>query len=86
MSDISNLERKYTIQNICIKSIKEIFMIGIIRTDSTNHDFIKLVKLLDAELAIRDGSEYSFYSQYNKLDKIRHVILAWETAYVLKRN
>lgn len=53
-------------------------MINIIRTNSENHDFIELVKLLDAELEERDGEDHSFYSQFNKIDKIKHVVLAYE--------
>ena len=52
--------------------------IKILRTDSENPDFCELVKLLDAELAIRDGAEHSFYAQYNKIDKIREVVIAFE--------
>ncbi|HEY8896311.1 MAG TPA: GNAT family N-acetyltransferase [Niastella sp.] len=50
----------------------------IIRTNSENTDFIGLVKLLDADLAIRDGKDHSFYAQYNKIDKIKHVVVAYE--------
>lgn len=53
-------------------------MIRILRTDSYHSDFIKLVKLLDADLAIRDGNDHLFYAQYNKIDNIRHVIIAYE--------
>jgi len=53
-------------------------MIKLLRTNSDNPDFIELVKQLDAELAIRDGQDHSFYSQFNKIDKIRHVVLATE--------
>jgi putative acetyltransferase len=52
-------------------------MITIRRTDSDNADFISLVKLLDADLAIRDGADHSFYSQFNKIDKIKHAIVAY---------
>ena len=38
------------------------------RTTSENPGFIKLVKLLDAELAIKDGEEHAFYAQYNGID------------------
>lgn len=48
------------------------------RTNSGDHEFIELVKLLNDDLAIRDGEDYSFYSQFNKLDKIRHVVLVIE--------
>jgi putative acetyltransferase len=50
----------------------------LIRTDSFNQDFINLVKLLDKELEIRDGSEHSFYAQYNKIDKIKNVVVAYK--------
>ena len=53
-------------------------MIKLIRTDSDNKDFINLVNLLDAELAILDGDEHTFYAQLNKTDKIKHVIVAYE--------
>lgn len=53
-------------------------MIGLIRTDSHQADFIALVKELDADLAIRDGEDHPFYAQYNKLDHIHHVIVAYE--------
>ena len=53
-------------------------MIKTIRTNSENHDFIFLVKLLDEDLAIRDGEEHSFYAQYNKINSIKHVVVAYE--------
>ena len=53
-------------------------MISLIRTNSDNHDFIDLVKNLDAELAERDGIDHSFYSQFNKISKIKYVVLAYE--------
>jgi GNAT superfamily N-acetyltransferase len=53
-------------------------MINITRTDSDNNDFIMLIKSLDAYLAITDGDEHAFYSQYNKLDEIRHVVIIYE--------
>lgn len=55
----------------------------ITRTDSANRDFIKLVKLLDEELAIRDGSEHSFYAQYNNIDAIKNVVLAYHNGKAL---
>jgi putative acetyltransferase len=53
-------------------------MIKIIRTNTADPDFVALVKQLDAELAIRDGKDHLFYSQFNSLDKIRHVVLAYD--------
>lgn len=53
-------------------------MIHIVRTDSTNKDFIELVKLLDADLAIKDGNDHPFYAQYNKIDAIRYVVVVYD--------
>ena len=53
-------------------------MIRLIRTDSNNQDFINLVKSLDADLAQRDGQDHSFYAQFNKIDKIKYVVVAYE--------
>ena len=53
-------------------------MITIIRTNFDNPDFISLVKLLDAELAERDGEDHPFYAQFNKIDKIKYVVVAYE--------
>jgi putative acetyltransferase len=53
-------------------------MISLARTNSDNQDFIDLVKNLDMELAKRDGDDHSFYSQFNKIDKIKYVVLAYE--------
>jgi GNAT superfamily N-acetyltransferase len=36
------------------------------------------VRLLDAGLAIVDGDDHSFYSQFNKIDMIRFVVVAYE--------
>ena len=48
------------------------------RTNSDDQDFIQLVRNLDQLLAVVDGSEHAFYSQYNKLDKIKHVVVVYE--------
>ncbi len=53
-------------------------MIELIRTDSENKDFIELVRHLDAELAVRDGDDHAFYAQFNKIAKLKHVVLAYE--------
>ncbi len=50
----------------------------IIRTNSENEDFIFLVNLLDLDLAKRDGDEHSFFVQFNKIDTIKHVVVAYE--------
>ena len=48
------------------------------RTDSSDPNFIELVRHLDADLAERDGEDHSFYAQFNKIDKIKHAIVAYE--------
>jgi GNAT superfamily N-acetyltransferase len=53
-------------------------MITLIQTNSDNKDFQHLVKELDIDLAIRDGAEHSFYAQFNKIDAIKYVIVAYE--------
>ncbi len=53
-------------------------MIKVIRTDSRHPDFIALVKLLDDDLAVRDGKEHPFYAQFNKIDAIKYVVLAYD--------
>ncbi len=57
---------------------KETAMIKITRTDSDNQDFIELIKYLNADLARRDGNDHLFYSQFNKIDKIKHAVVAYE--------
>jgi putative acetyltransferase len=50
----------------------------LVRTTSENSDFHALVQLLDRELAARDGADATFYAQYNKLDLIRHAVVAYQ--------
>ncbi|SRR6266496_51472 len=53
-------------------------MIRIIRTNSENPDFVELVKHLDSDLAQRDGKDHSFYAQFNRIDQIKQVVVAYE--------
>ena len=50
-------------------------MNSFIRTSSDNKNFQNLVSLLDKELAIRDGDEHAFYSQFNKIANIKNVVV-----------
>ncbi len=50
---------------------------NIIRTTSKNKDFVALVKLLDADLAIRDGEDHAFYDQFNKIDSIKNTVVCY---------
>lgn len=53
-------------------------MFKIIRSHPGNTDFIRLVRLLDADLAVRDGADHSFYDQFNKIDTIKYAVVAYE--------
>ncbi|NML38843.1 GNAT family N-acetyltransferase [Chitinophaga sp. G-6-1-13] len=52
-------------------------MLQLIRTDSGNPDFVSLVKLLDQDLAIRDGGDHTFYAQFNKIDLIKQAVVGY---------
>jgi len=53
-------------------------MLKTLKTTSDNPNFISLVKLLDGELAERDGEDHPFYAQFNKIDKIKYAVVAYE--------
>ena len=53
-------------------------MIQLLRTNSDNSDFVNLVKLLDADLAKRDGDDHAFYAQFNKINKLKHTVVGYE--------
>lgn len=53
-------------------------MITLIRTDSSDPDFVALVKLLDAYLAEKDGREHDFYNQFNTITKLNNVVVGYE--------
>lgn len=48
------------------------------RTNSNNLDFQKLVVELDKDLAAKNGNTNVFFAQYNKIDKIQNVVVAYE--------
>lgn len=50
----------------------------IVRTDSNDKEFIRLVAELDQMLAVINGEDHSFYNQFNTLTEIRNVILVYE--------
>lgn len=52
-------------------------MITTVKTNSQNPDFIGLVNLLDADLAERDGEDHAFYSQFNHIDRLKHVVVVY---------
>ena len=49
----------------------------IVRTDSQNPEFIKLVNQLDTYLAVTDGEEHGFYDQFNKIQNLKQVVVAY---------
>lgn len=49
--------------------------ITLLRTDSTNEDYQRLIISLDKSLAVTDGEEHAFYDQFNKSTDIKHVIV-----------
>jgi GNAT superfamily N-acetyltransferase len=53
-------------------------MIKTVRTDSYDKNFTALVKSLDAYLKITDGEDHEFYNQYNSIDTLNHVIVAYK--------
>ena len=52
-------------------------MITLKKTNSINIDFINLVKNLDAYLKVKDGDDHSFYNQFNDIDMLKYVIVAY---------
>ena len=53
-------------------------MIKFVKTNAKNADFLSLVKRLDAALKITDGVDHIFYSQFNKVDNIKHILVAYD--------
>lgn len=49
------------------------------RTDSNNLDFQDLVVDLDKDLAIKNGDKNEFFAQFNKMDLIQHVVVAYSS-------
>ena len=52
-------------------------IVNIVRTNSSNLDFKNLVSALDADLIRRDGEEHAFYSQFNTIENLNHVVVAY---------
>lgn len=50
----------------------------VIRTTNKNEDFKRLVSNLNAYLKIVDGDDHEFYMQYNGLDDLSHVVVAYD--------
>ena len=50
------------------------------RTNSDNPDFRELIHCLDQDLAEKDGKAHIYYSRFNKIDKIKHAVVAYINA------
>ena len=50
----------------------------LVQTNQGSKDFQQLVAHLDAELAIRDGDDHAFYHQFNGIESLDHVIIAYD--------
>jgi putative acetyltransferase len=50
----------------------------LVKTNSKDKDFRELVALLNEGLVVTDGEDFDFFFQYNQLDTIKHVIVAYE--------
>lgn len=48
------------------------------RVTSEDTDFQLLASELELDLKIRDGDEYLFYAELNKIDRMKHVVVAYE--------
>ena len=53
-------------------------MITLTRTDSSNPDFVALVKLLDAYLAEKDGRDHDYYNQFNTIVMLKNVVVGYD--------
>ena len=49
----------------------------VIRTNSDHADFGPLVRLLDQDLALKNGSANDFFAQFNKIDHLKNVVLVY---------
>lgn len=49
----------------------------LIRTTSENPDFIALVRELDQYLAGVNGDAHGFFAQFNKIDMLKHTVVAY---------
>ncbi|PRP66791.1 GNAT family N-acetyltransferase [Nonlabens agnitus] len=48
------------------------------RTNADDVHFKSLIPLLDQYLSITDGDDHDFYNQFNQLEQINHVVVAYK--------
>lgn len=51
-------------------------MHSVVRTDSSDPGFVRLVGMLDEYLAIQDGKDHAFYHTFNQIHALAHVVVA----------
>ncbi|HNA42748.1 MAG TPA: hypothetical protein PLP81_11675, partial [Saprospiraceae bacterium] len=49
------------------------------RLSEVNSDFEELVMLLNQELAIINGDKNDFFIQFNNIDQLRHIVIAYQS-------
>lgn len=52
-------------------------MLKIVRTNAQDADFRLLVGMLDSRLEVINGDQHDFFDQFNKLDAIKHTVIAY---------
>lgn len=51
---------------------------NLIRIQKPNNDFRQLVKELDKYLEVTDENEHDFYDQFNSIEHLKYIVLAYE--------
>lgn len=74
------MEQQRGINRKFLDSRIEMSMITFARTNSDDAGFRKLVEQLDRELYERYGAEQDFFTQFNTLHAIQHVVVAYSDA------
>ncbi len=49
----------------------------LLRTDSQHADFRRLVSHLDAYLRVMDGEDHAFFAQFNQIESLQEVVVAY---------
>lgn len=52
--------------------------LNVLRTDSRNPDFLKLIKLLDADLVERNGELQKQFDKHNQVNSIQDVVVIYQ--------
>lgn len=52
-----------------------------LRTNSSSPDFQSLVRHLDEELAVYNGTDNDYYSSYNKIENIKNAVVVYDDGF-----